>query len=216
MKGKFFTFEGIDGSGKDEQLFAFAKALKNGCKYFSGNKYMPLWLTREPTKLTSPGKEISRLLKTNHVSPKQATQYFVADRILHTIEYINPYLKTSHVLSSRYDLSTLSFQLAQGISFDFLYKAHDYGAGMTRIPDITFVFDVPAKVALQRIDKRGSKREFFETDLFQQKVVRAQEYCLHELARRDNRTILRINANQPIPRVTDEMLRKAAPYCKDW
>ncbi len=210
----FFTFEGLDGSGKDEQLFAFAKALKNGCSYFSGNKYKPLWLTREPTKLTVPGKEIARLLKTKHLSVKDATTYFINDRIEHTKKFILPRLQTDIVLSSRYDFSTLSFQMAQGMDFETLYALHGYDKNLTRIPDITFVFDVPVSVALKRIDKRGAKREYFENEVFQQKVFDAQRLCMKKLSELDNRTILVINANQSIPKVTDELFRKVAPYLK--
>ncbi len=210
---KFFTFEGIDGSGKEAQLLAFVHALKNGCTYFKGNKHGPMWLTREPTKLTWYGEEICRLLKTEHVSAEDATKLFVADRIEHTKKHIVPELKRNNVLSSRYDLSTLAFQMAQGADFDELYALHNYGKrDGARIPDITFVLDLPPKVALQRIDKRGDKREYFEKDSFQEKVAKAQRFCIDKLRALDGRTIVVVNANQTIPEVTDELLRKAAPH----
>jgi len=215
----FFTFEGIDGSGKDTHLLAFAHALKSGCTYFPGDKYKPVWLTREPTKLTLPGKEISRLLKTNAISVAEATKYFIEDRILHSMLYIVPTLQHSHVLSSRYDISTLSYQVAQGADFDDLYKLHKYASpksssynGGTLVPDITFIFDIPVPEAMKRVNSRDAKKEFFEKESFQKKVFEAQDYCIDRLRELDGRTIIRINSNQPVSNTTDELFRKVTPY----
>ena len=54
-KNLFVVFEGLDGSGKDTQLFLFAKGIKEGDFIFA-NKYSNIWITREPTKLNKHGK----------------------------------------------------------------------------------------------------------------------------------------------------------------
>ena len=76
---------------------------------------------------------------------------------------IKDILKHSHVLISRYDLSTLSYQMTQGMSFDELYNMHKYGKEEgCIIPDITLIFDLPVKIAFERMAKRNSETEFFE------------------------------------------------------
>ncbi|MCF7798289.1 dTMP kinase [Candidatus Woesearchaeota archaeon] len=212
----FFTFEGLDGCGKDTQLFAFAQALKNGCKYFEGEKHKPLWITNEPTMLSTPGKKINELKKTNTLSVDEATNLFIADRILHTVQHVNPRLRDGHVLSSRYDLSTYMFQGAQGASFSLMYDLHDYqnNGSSSRIPDITFVFDVPVDVAMHRIHKRGDRAEYFEKRKFQEKAKENLDRLMVLLPDMDGRTIININGNQPVPDVTREMLKVTSCYVK--
>ena len=207
-KNYFITFEGIDGSGKDTQLFELLKQIKENDNYPFGDKYSTIWVTREPTKITNKGIEISRLLKTKEgMTGEQATELYTSDRKQHS-RIIEQILSHSHVLCSRYDVSTLTYQVSQGMDFEDLYEIHDYGSDNgSLIPDLTLVFDLPAEVAAKRVESRGGDKEFFEEIEFQKKVKRNQDFCVKKL-RDKGRKIVVINADQSVGEVTEEMLEK--------
>lgn len=213
-KTYFIAFEGIDGCGKDTQLHKLVEAIKEDDNYPFGNKYSNIWVTREPTKITISGETIAKLLREKEVSGKDAANYFVKDRIEHS-KMIKDILKHSHVLISRYDLSTLSYQMTQGMSFDELYNMHKYGKEEgCIIPDITLIFDLPVKIAFERMAKRNSETEFFEKVEFQNKLKENLSFCIKELEKRDKRKIIIINANQSKENVTKEMNEKISNYLK--
>ena len=206
----FVTFEGIDGCGKGKQLENFLSLLLNDENDFLGDKYSTVWITREPTKLTKAGKAIAQGIRQREVGPLEAAKKFVDDRIEHTDDYILPrYYEGSWILSSRYDFSTLSYQLTQGLPFSKLYDMHQYEAKKTIVPDITLLFDVPVEVALKRTAKRNGIKEQYEKESFQRLLVEKQEEALNELLRRQpERNIIRINGNQTPEKVAEEMQSK--------
>lgn len=206
-KTYFISFEGIDGSGKDTQLFALAQAIKEDDNYPFGNKYSNIWITRNPTKITESGVEISELIRNQDVDGKTAARLYIKDRIEHT-QIIKNILKYSHVLTSRYDVSTLTYQLAQGEDFDELYKMHNFEEDIGCIfPDVTIIFEIRAEISFERISKRGEVTECFEKIEFQKKLVEAQKYCIERLKEKGRKIIL-VNANQSIEKVTQDMLEK--------
>jgi len=209
MKEKtyFISFEGIDGSGKDTQLFELLKNIKEDNNYPFGNKYSNIYVTREPTRTTKSGIEISDLIRTTNVDGKTASKLYIQDRIEHT-KSIREILKFSHVLTSRYDISTLTYQVAQGEDFDELYKLHKFNSLEGSItPDISLIFEIPVEISFKRINKRGEVTECFEKIEFQKKLIDSQDYCLNRLKEK-GRKIIRINANQTVKEVTREMLEK--------
>ena len=127
-KNLFITFEGIDGSGKNTQLTRLVDAISDHNNGFPGDKYSTFWLSREPTKITRHGIDISNGITTEKgVSGDEAYPKFVKDRIYHTHNYILPRLAEGNfVLVNRYDISTLMYQYTQGVDFDKLYNAHNY------------------------------------------------------------------------------------------
>lgn len=211
LKRYFFNFEGIDGSGKDTQLEAFASYLRSDSSLI-GNKYANIWISREPTKDTVPGTEISNLIRKRDVSKEEATNYFVKDRIIHS-KRIRDLLSDSFVLLSRYDLSTFAYQMAQGMDFDSIYRMHRYGSKFgSLIPDMTLVFDLPVFVATKRLANRKGIEECFEKVDFQNKVFEKQNEAIDLLSKKDGRKFIRINADQSIDFVTQEMIEKVNKY----
>ncbi len=207
-KTLFISFEGIDGCGKDTQLHKLIGIIKEDDNVPFGNKYSNIWVTREPTKITASGEKISNLIRERDVSGEEATELYLEDRKEHT-KLMRDILKHSHVLTSRYDLSTLSYQMSQGQDFDYLYNLHEYNKeDGSLIPDITIVFDLDVTTAFERMGKRDSKEECFEKKEFQEKVRDNLKFCIGELKKRDSRKIIIVNANQPIDKVTSEMILK--------
>ncbi|MBP8017115.1 dTMP kinase [Candidatus Gracilibacteria bacterium] len=192
---KFIVFEGLDGSGKDTQL-------DNALSYIrQKNKYSQLWITREPTHNTEAGREIAKKLKEGGFkSGYEALDLYVKDRIEQTA-IRKEILKHSHILSSRFDYSTYAYQVAQGLSFEEVYKAHDYSKIL--IPDITFIFDVSIENIEKRLSGRGDKKEFFE-ELSFLKIVREKYLEAYEKLKNE-RNIYLIDANNSIKETFEEV-----------
>jgi dTMP kinase len=164
-KGKFIVFEGIDGCGKSTQFFLLAKHL------FCKNKFNHIFLTREPYKL----KEIRQILREDENPYNQAeklTALFVKDREHHVKEIILPVTHQGNtVISDRYKLSTIVYQSTQGIQIQKLIDMHH----KMPIPDITFIIDIPAKLANERMQDKGvhAEQKFEKSVEFQELLRKA-------------------------------------------
>ena len=210
-KNLFITFEGIDGCGKDTQLNKLVEQIREDDNFPFGDKYSSVWITREPTKLTDQGKLISQKIREQDVSKEEATKLYIEDRIQHS-KLIKEILSHSHVCCSRYDLSTLSYQMTQGMDFDYLYELHKYGQfNGTLIPDITIIFLIDEEIANKRINSRNGITECFEKREFQKKLVDNLNFCIEKLEKK-GRIIIQVNANQPIEEVSKEMFEKIYSY----
>ncbi len=155
MKSLFIVFDGLDGSGKGEMI----KRLK---EYLSKNKKLKILTTKEPTD-GEYGKQIKEILKKEKNAKKGAElclKLFVKDRQEHLKKGIEPFLKqpNSIVICDRYYYSTIAFQHTQGIAIEKIIAENM----PFRTPDITFILDLPADTALERIHKRGEEKEKFE------------------------------------------------------
>lgn len=212
-KTYFISFEGIDGCGKDTQLHKLVEAIKEDDGHPFGNKYSHVWVTREPTQITKAGIKISNLIRERDVSKEEATKYYVEDRLEHTV-LIKDMLKHSHVLTSRYDLSTLAYQMTQGMDFEELYEMHKFGEDDGCVePDLTLVFDLSVDTAFERMGNRDSAQECFEKKDFQEKLKGNLSYAIDELRKR-GRKILVIDASKSIDEVTAEMIEKISSALK--
>lgn len=202
----FISFEGLDGAGKGTQLLELEKAIRDHSNHFFGNKYSNIWTTREPTKTTDAGKRISEAIKAG-IDGESASRLFVEDRIQHC-KRIKENLADSYVLCDRYDLSTLGYQMTQGIDLSKLIEMHKYNmADGCLVPDVTLFFDIPAEVAYKRILARGHPLESYEKLPFLQKLEENYNTVIKTLEE-SGRKITRINANQNIGNVTQELLER--------
>jgi len=104
MKGCFIVFEGIDGSGKTEQVNQLAKKLRN-MKY-------DVVVTREPTRNSSIGRLIRKALYGKiEITEEALALLFASDRVNHTMKKIIPEIeKGKVVISDRYIYSSLVYQ----------------------------------------------------------------------------------------------------------
>jgi len=150
--GIFIVLEGLDGSGQTTQADFLRRRFQE--------EKISVILTKEPTMDSQAGREIDQVLKKKkRMKSDKLQKLFVQDRKEHLENLIIPGLKnTSFVISDRYFLSTCAFG---GINV-----AMGWLIGLNNefiLPDITFILDVVPKICLKRIDKRGTKREYFET-----------------------------------------------------
>ena len=168
MAGYFFSFEGIDGSGKSTQAKALAEVLRG-----LGHS---VTLTREPGG--SPGaEEIRRLVlegDPNRWSAETEILLFTAARRDHLERTIRPALARGEiVITDRFADST---RMYQGISRgDLAETVDELHRLMIRIePDLTFLIDIDPELGLARAQARaGHEMRFEDMGLELQRKMRA-------------------------------------------
>ena len=156
MKGKFITFEGIDGCGKTTQ----AQNLRDNLSTV-GIKSL---ITREPGG--SPGaEEIRNLLVTgeqNRWSPETEILLFTAARKDHLEKTILPAVNSGSTgICDRFFDSTRVYQTVNKPKLaTFVEQLHELVIGFK--PDLTFLIDMKPSVALARGLARNSNEDRFE------------------------------------------------------
>jgi len=151
MTGKFITFEGGEGTGKSTQAAILARRLES----FG----VGLLLTREPGG--SPGAEIIRHILLSGAAkpfgPEAEAMLFAAAREDHINYAIAPALKAGKwVVCDRFADSTRVYQGSLGkIDQRFIRALERVSVGDLK-PDLTFVLDLPASLAMQRAAERRS------------------------------------------------------------
>ena len=108
-----------------------------------------------------------------------------------------------------------SYQMAQGVSFEWMYGQHLYNQPLgCLIPDLTLYFRLSPQVALDRIDKRGNNVQAFENKQFLQKVSENYEKLVVILTKKDGRNIAIINANNNLSEVTKDTVKVIENFLK--
>ena len=155
-KGRFFSFEGIDGSGKSTQSKRLADTLRE-------LGHDPV-LTREPGG-SAGAEEIRRLLvegNPDRWSAETEILLFTAARRDHLEKTIQPALDADRVvITDRFADSTRVYQgAARGDLRRHVDHLHTEMIG--REPDLTFIIDVDPHMALDRGLARKSGEDRFE------------------------------------------------------
>lgn len=194
----FIVFEGLDGTGTTSQLRllqeAFARNGKQGRVSFSC----------EPTD-GHIGKLIRAALSgAVNFDPKTVAYLFGADRCEHIYGAEGVLIKLKAgitVFSDRYLFSSLAYQgltagteLAQRVNESF------------PLPEYVFFFDLPAKTAIERIERRNAPREIYEKEAFQTGVAEAYTRIFEYY--RDTASdmrIIRIDASDPIQKIHERI-----------
>jgi dTMP kinase len=156
VRGRFITFEGVDGAGKSTQIARLAAHLREG-----GARVVA---TREPGG--SPGaEEIRRLLvegEPGRWSAETEILLFAAARRDHLERLIAPALaRGDAVLCDRFADSTRVYQGAvRGDLRATVDALHDLVIGVE--PDLTIILDLDPDEALARGRARGGDETRFE------------------------------------------------------
>ena len=148
MRGKFITFEGIDGSGKSTQLRLLAGDLRV--------RGFDVLTTMEPG-----GTPLGRHLRTafleteENVAPLAELLLFAADRAQHVNFLIEPALTQGRiVISDRYADATAAYQGAgRGFNEKIIAQVIELATGGLK-PDLTLFFDIPIETAISRTKNR--------------------------------------------------------------
>jgi len=192
VRGRFITFEGIDGAGKTTIIHRIEPELRS-----RGYRVV---ITTEPTR-TWLGDAVKRSYDDD-IGPLAETFLFLADRARHTIQIREWLARGATVVSDRYADSTYAYQGARlrGIVDDPIRWLRSVSAPVVLQPDLTILLDIPPRLGLRRI--AGRKRKIrFERKAFLTSV--AENYL--QLAR--SRRFARIDGSLSADAVAREAMR---------
>jgi dTMP kinase len=167
-RGKFITFEGLDGTGKSTQMGRLAAALRA-----AGHKVVE---TREPGG-TPSGEKIRKVLLdsgTAGLSPMAEMALMFAARAQHIAEVIEPALATgSVVLCDRFTDSTEAYQgSGRRLGSGAVLELHRVLCGDLQ-PDLTLLLDSNPHTSVSRARRRNrsaSKNASHNENRFEQET----------------------------------------------
>lgn len=202
----FITLEGIEGAGKTTQI-------KEMVGFLEGRGHV-CTVTREPGG-TSIGKRIRSILldpECGEMNPLTELLLYNADRVQHVEMLIKPALDAGKtVICDRFfDATTVYQGYARGLDISLIMKLHRLALGGLK-PDITILFDLPAKTGLTRAWKavRQGDRTSQETRFEKEKIEfhRKVRAGYLDLARQEPSRFRIIDAGQDQKWVKEEILR---------
>ena len=151
VRGRFITFEGIDGAGKTTHLAWFRQRLDDKIAA-TGRSVV---ITREPGG-TTLGESLRDLLLNQPMDLETEALLMFAARREHLAQVIEPALaRGDWVLSDRFSDATFAYQGGgRGLPRDKLEALERWVQGGFQ-PDLTVLFDIPTNIAS---DRRGAVR----------------------------------------------------------
>jgi dTMP kinase len=194
-RGRFITFEGLDGCGKSTQIERLAGSLRE--------QKLPVIVTREPGG-TPTGERIRQLLldtRTAGLSSLAEMALMFAARAQHVEEVIVPALDRGKiVLSDRFTDSTEAYQGAgRRLGTKAVLTLDQIFGGNVR-PDLTILMDSDVTASLERARRRNLGRvgaESCDENRFEREsrafFTRVREAYL-EIARREPERVVVVDA----------------------
>ncbi|MGI9248746.1 MAG: dTMP kinase, partial [Woeseiaceae bacterium] len=150
-RGKFITFEGIEGVGKSTNIAAFVARIEA-----AGHQVLT---TREPggTPLAEDIRDIVQHRSDEPIPEIAELLLIFAARSLNVNNVILPALEAgTWVVSDRYTDSSRAYQGGgRGIPMETIDRLADWVHGETW-PDLTILLDAPVEIGMQRADNRGA------------------------------------------------------------
>jgi len=152
-RGKFITFEGLDGCGKSTQLEKLSAVLRA--------EALPVTVTREPGG-TPTGDKIRQLLldtNTSALAPLAELALMFASRAQHIKEVIQPALAQGHiVLCDRFTDSSEAYQGGgRKLGSEPVLELHQILCGDLQ-PDLTILMDSEVAASVERARRRNKTR----------------------------------------------------------
>ncbi|MFS2179077.1 dTMP kinase [Rhizobium pisi] len=199
--GLFVTFEGGEGAGKSTQIRRLAAALKG-----EGHDVL---MTREPGG--SPGAEAVRHVLLSGAAEAFGTRMeailFAAARNDHVEEVIRPALAAGKVvLCDRFMDSSRVYQGITGnLEPDFIETLQRIAINGV-MPDCTVILDIPARIGLERAQKRAAADgpDRFEKERLETHEKRREAFL--DIAAREPERCHVINAMQAEEAIAAEIL----------
>ena len=153
-RGKFITFEGLDGSGKSTQVEKLARSLRS--------YGVSVTVTREPGGTTT-GEKVREVLlhsATSGLSPLAEMALMFASRAQHIHEVILPALAEGRVvLCDRFTDSTEAYQGGgRKLGSKPVLHLHEILCGNLQ-PDLTILLDNEVGFSVERARRRNRKQK---------------------------------------------------------
>ncbi|HXM20551.1 MAG TPA: dTMP kinase [Terriglobales bacterium] len=150
QRGRFITFEGLDGCGKSTQLAKLATVLRA--------QGLPVVVTREPGG-TPTGEKVRQLLldtNTSSLAPLAELALMFAARAQHIAEVIQPALAEGRiVLCDRFTDSTEAYQGGgRKLGSEAVLALHRILCGNMR-PELTILMDSDVAMSVDRARRRN-------------------------------------------------------------
>jgi dTMP kinase len=179
-RGRFITFEGIDGAGKSTQLAFVAERLRAAG--------IDLVVTREPGG-TALAEQLRELILHQAMDRDTETLLVFAARCEHLARVIRPALEAGQwVLCDRFTDATYAYQAGgRGLPAARIAQLEQWVHAELQ-PDLTFLVDVPPAVAAQRLAAaRAADRFEAEQEAF---FARVRAVYLERAAREPERFVV--------------------------
>ena len=155
-RGKFITFEGVDGAGKSTQIDRAAEALQS--------RRIVLTRSREPGG-TPLGERLRELVLHEPMHLETEALLMFAARREHLAQVIEPALaRGDWVLCDRFTDATFAYQGGgRGMALDKIAQLEQWTHAHLQ-PDLTVIFDLPLEIAAQRLAGNGQTPDKFERE----------------------------------------------------
>jgi len=202
MKGKFISFEGIDGCGKTTQIkFLEEYLLKQGYN---------ILVLREPGG-TKVGEKVRDILldKNNFISPVTEMLLYASSRAQLVEEKILPAIEEGKiVLLDRFVDSSYVYQgYARDLGIEKVKIVNEI-ATMGILPDVTIYIDITPEEAMKRRGKREADRLERESWDFHKKVREGYIKLVKEFPKR----FVFIDGMQEIVKVHQDIIDAVKKY----
>ena len=195
MKGKFITFEGIDGAGKSSHVEWLAAHLRGSGRV--------VHVTREPGG-TEVGEKLRELLLGTPMHLETETLLMFAARREHLARVIEPALARGEwVVCDRFSDATYAYQGGgRGLDRSKFLQLEQWVHGHLQ-PDLTLLFDLPLDIARERIVLANRVLDRFEQERvdFHERVRQAYLERAHACASR----IRIVNGQQGIEEIRKQL-----------
>jgi dTMP kinase len=170
--GKFITLEGVDGAGKTTHI----EFIKNYLSDLNINYVM----TREPGG-TALGEKLRDILLHDEMNPQTETMLMFAARNEHIDKVIRPNLiRGAVVISDRFTDATYAYQAGgKGVKDEKIDILKKWVQEDLR-PDLTFLFDLPVEVSIERLNQTRKLDKFEREDKSFHKKIREKYLTLVE------------------------------------
>ena len=156
MRGRFISFEGIDGAGKSTQHAWLVDYLRRQGK--------TVVATREPGG-TPLGEKLRTLLLEDPMHLETEALLMFAARREHVAQVIEPALARGEwVVCDRFVDASFAYQGGgRGLDWEKLEQLRKWVLGELQ-PDLTLIFDAPVEIAQKRLHAATAKPDRFEQE----------------------------------------------------
>lgn len=202
-RGKFITFEGIDGAGKSTHIAGVADLVRS--------RGLTVLSTREPGG-TPLGEKLRDLLLHEPMHLETEAMLMFAARREHVAQVIEPALERGDwVICDRFSDATYAYQGGgRGLDKQKFQILEQWVHGHLQ-PDLTFLFDLPPAIAGGRIAAQGRELDRFEQEKaeFHERV---REAYLERAAAAPKRIHI-INADQALDEIKKQVEKDVLTNC---
>ncbi len=156
VRGRFITFEGIDGAGKSSQIATLVDHLRA--------RGIAVEQSREPGG-TPLGERLRELLLTETMAAETEALLMFAARAEHLAARIRPALAAGRwVVCDRFTDASFAYQAGgRGLPAERL-QALEHWLHADLQPDLTLLFDLPPETAAARVAATGADPDRFERE----------------------------------------------------